>query len=266
VHHAVLLPDRQAESRLRVGEPGSDAPIRVREQVGIALVENARANEARAAKIELRRVVQRHVGRIPRQCDQIGAGADQRPRGHLQQPLVGAAVTDMEVRVPAEEAGRGLAAAIAHSRLERESGLIEGEAHGEVDRKRIARPLVDRGAQCRPCASGIRGELGDVKVVVAHETVAALPLSGGRAGLQIVLPPIEAIARLGDTARKGHHDGEARARTGDDLGGIAVRCRDVDRAATASDFEADERGAMAGDAYAPAGIVAQRHDRLIAQQ
>src|SRR6185312_1195043 len=121
----------------------------------------------------------------------------------------GDTLADTEVGMPAEEAGGGSVAAVAHARLESQARGIEGEAHAEVDGEGIARNPTHGCTQPRAGAAGARNELRHFKLGIAHEAVAGLPLPGGGSGLQVVLDALEAVARIGDAARERHHDGEA---------------------------------------------------------
>ena len=91
-------------------------------------------------------------------------------------------------------------------------------------------------------------------------------LARGCARLQIVVAAVETVARIGNAAGEGRHDGKREPGRAADFGGIAVAGGNVERPTAPRDLEADERGTVAGDAHAPPGIVLKHYDRLLVQQ
>src|SRR6185437_2215056 len=149
-------------------------------------------------------------------------------RGDLQRPVVGPAFAGAEIGVPAEEARRGAIPHVAHVRFEREARGIQREGDGEIDGEGITGTRTYRGGRKRRGGRTLAGRhRADRKVHVAHETVAELACRTGGAGLQVFGLAVETVARIGDASAEWREDGEVRAGSGDDSGGIAVTPRDI---------------------------------------
>src|SRR6185312_5505440 len=105
----------------------------------------------------------------------------------------------------------------------------------------------------------------DLEIRIAHEAVAKLPRGAFDAGLQIVVVPIEAIARIAHAPAKRREDRKVRTRTRLDFRGIVIAPRDVEHVAPARDLQAQERSTVTGNPGAMAAGTGQHHDGLIAE-
>ena len=268
MHHAALLPQREGEAARRIAEAGADAPIGVGLEVGVALVEDAVADSPRFAEIQRWRIVERDVGSVTGQRDQVGAGADQGLRGNLQRPVVDQAATGQaEIRMPAEEARREVVADVLHARIQAQARVIQGELDCQVDRMRVARARTNRrGGQ--PHAGGriVGSQPVEVEQRITHEAMAAGPFAAGHARVQILRYAVEAVARIGDAAGERHHDREARTGPVLHLVGIAVTVGQVVQAVAEGHLETEQGSAVQGHAHvAVSRVIVQHHDGLRAQ-
>src|SRR5699024_8099754 len=103
---------------------------------------------------------------------------------------VDAVVAQAQVRVPAEEAGRGGVAGVAHGRFQVQAAGVQGEGDFQVQRKRIPGMRVGGdGVAAKPHAGAGVVRVGGQQLEIGafHEAVHDAALAHGGARLQVVV-------------------------------------------------------------------------------